>query len=353
MNSSNVSADPERGERHDARRRAVRWMALSLALLPAGLASAASPAPSVDEAYADYRKGRFAESQVEYSELAKQRPEDARLRFNAGAAAYRQNDLTNAARWFESVVSAPDLRLQQQAYYNLGNTRYRLGEALQDPQGRQRLWQDALTNFSAASKLDVADTNAAGNLAFIRQKLVELQQQMPPPQQQQQPSDQQKDKDKNQDQKQDPQQNQQSKDQSSSKDGESQDKSEGKQDSSKDQTGDGSDSDSSGSDPSKDKSKDQQGAESKDRTGESQQGQGTDGESKEGRDGKSAGSTPEGAAEAQEGDPLAAGEKAGEMTQAQAVQVLENQKGDEKALMLRSYGGGREAERAARVRKPW
>ncbi len=161
-----------------------------------GLAAADDVAgpPTPEEALQAYRKGRFTESEGQYAELAKERPNDPRLRFNAGTAAYRQNDLTNAARWFESVVAAPDLRLQQQAYYNLGNTRYRLGEGVQNPQDRQRLWQEAITNFTAASKLDAADTNAAGNLAFLRRKLEELQQQMPPPSQQSQ--DNQKDQNK-------------------------------------------------------------------------------------------------------------------------------------------------------------
>ncbi|MEN9733900.1 MAG: hypothetical protein RLZ45_1895, partial [Verrucomicrobiota bacterium] len=44
----------------------------------------------------------------------------------------------------------------------------------------------------------------------------------------------------------------------------------------------------------------------------------------------------------------------GAMSASQAVQMLESQKGEEKALLLRAYGSGKEAaERAARIRKPW
>jgi Ca-activated chloride channel family protein len=341
-----------------ARRQAVSWraaltllgVALCLGLLNRASANPA-PAPTPDDALNAYRKGRFRDSQDEYSTLAKEKPDDARLRFNAGAAAYRQNDLTNAANWFESVLAAPDLELQQKAYYNLGNTRFRLGEALPDPQGRQRLWQEALTNFTAATKLNTADTNAAANYAFVRQKLEELQKQMPPPQQQQQQQKDQKDqKDKK---------DQNNKDQSQQQSG----------DNSKSQQNK-NDQDNSPSSANKQQSKDsQQGQQEKDgqdsKSGESPQSGAKDDQSgQEGSQppgtnpsdaaqqaGNSSGSKPDG----QNGAAVEAGEgKPGEMSPAQAVQLLENQKGDEKALLLRAYGNGKEAaERAARVKKPW
>jgi hypothetical protein len=124
--------------------------------------------PTPEEALQAYRKGRFVESEGQYAELAKERPNDPRLRFNAGTAAYRQNDLTNAARWFESVVAAPDLRLQQQAYYNLGNTRYRLGEGVENPQDRQRLISQVSSTKTVArtATQHTAAVHIAPRLAF-------------------------------------------------------------------------------------------------------------------------------------------------------------------------------------------
>ncbi|MBN8249142.1 MAG: tetratricopeptide repeat protein [Verrucomicrobia bacterium] len=318
----------------------------------AGLLAAPAPAPgganpltaspSPEEAMRNYRQGRFEQSEDQYSALARERPEDARLRFNAGAAAYRRNDLTNAARWFESVVSAPDLELQQQAYYNLGNTRYRLGEGATEPQGKQRLWQEALTNFTAASKLDAADAQAAGNLAFIRQKLQELQEQTPPPPQQQQKSD--------------------NKDQNSEKDtSKPQDSDQGKsqqednpsasdqQKSSEQSSGESQDADSKPKDDPGESKGEEAG---KDGTGKPEENQpaGDGGAESKGRQGGGEESSGDGAG----GEAASAGDPAPrEMTRAQAIQVLEGQKGDEKALMLRSHGGNKQSERAARVRKPW
>lgn len=313
------------------------WKELVGALALLGF-SAQAEQVSPSTAWDAYRRGSYRQSQSQYSELAKKSPDDPRLRFNAGAAAFRQNDLTNAANWFESALSAPDLRLQQQAYYNLGNTRYRLGESLQDPQARKQLWSEALTNFVSAMKLDQTDTNAAANYAYVRQQLQQLEQQQPPPQQQQKQNQQknqdQKDQDNEQQDPQDQQQKNQQNQDSSEKQQDNSDSQDQKQSGKPDQEKDnsGAEPQSSGDQSESDAKKESEAKSSK--PGESGKGQ-------EGQEGQAQG------AEAGEGE-------AGQMSAAQAVQMLESRKGDEKALLLRSTGSGKEAaERAARIRKPW
>ncbi len=302
----------------------------SLVLVPAAFAEI-SPTTALEA----YRRGNYRGSQAQYAELAKEDPQDARLRFNAGAAAYRQNDLTNATAWFESVLGAPDLRLQQQAYYNLGNTQFRLGEALPEPQVRRQLWGQALTNFGSALKLDGADTNAAANYALVRQKLQELEEQTPPPQQQQQQQDQ-PDNSPDQDPQSDSSQQQQQQQQSDNSDSSQQD--------SQDPSGrpPSEPKDSSGDQPEPPSDKQEQQGDSSDSAGQNPQDGEKPGAAAEGRQGE--GQEAAGAGE----------QRDGEMSAAQAVQMLESQKGEEKALLLRAYGSGKEAaERAARIRKPW
>ncbi|MBN9691065.1 MAG: tetratricopeptide repeat protein [Verrucomicrobia bacterium] len=316
------------------------WMELVGALALLGF-SAQAEQVSPSTAWDAYRRGNYQQSQSQYSELAKKSPTDPRLRFNAGAAAFRQNDLTNAANWFESVLAAPDLQLQQQAYYNLGNTRYRLGESLQDPQVRKQLWSEALTNFVSAMKLDQSDTNAAANYAYVRQQLQQLEQQQPPPQQQQQ--QQKQNQQKNEDQKDQDNDQQDSQDQQQ-KDQQKQDPSQKQQDNSgsQDQKQSGQpdqEKENSGADPQSGDEKSKSESEKESEAKSSQPGE--SGEGKEGQEGQTQG------AEAGEGE-------AGQMSAAQAIQMLESRKGDEKALLLRSTGSGKEAaERAARIRKPW
>lgn len=297
-------------------------------------------ASSPDSALDAYRRGNYRSAEAQYSQLAKQKAEDARLRFNAGAAAYKNNDLTNAATWFESASGAPDLELQQQAYYNLGNTRFRLGASAQDPQARMKEWEQSLQHYGSALKLNQADTNAASNLAFVQQALEQLKQQMP--QQPQSGQDDKQKKDKQDDQK-DPSDQPQSKDQQQSED-------------KKGQTPEQENKDPQSQDSKDDPSKDAQKSDSKDPGKEAQEkpaepdhDKGT--EQKEagkeagpGKDNQGAGN--ESFAE-QQGKP-------GEMTPVQAERLLDQQKGEEKALIFKSAAAGKEpGQRQRKKLKQW
>ena len=302
--------------------------------------AAGARAASADSALDAYEKGDFARARAGFEKLAKERPDDPRYRFNAGDAAYRMRDFTNAAAHFESALASPDLKLQQGAYYNLGNARYLIGEQAKDPQSKLQAWQQSLTNFSSALGLDPKDTNAASNLAYMRQRVEELMKQMPPPQQQQQKGDKDKDKDK----KDDPGKDQQSQDpQSGDKQKDPQDKQKDAQsnkgDQDKDQAGkkgeqEDKKSEQAKSDPKKD-GKPEQGQKDKQQA-QKQAGKET---GKEGEDG-----------EAQEAAEEAA--KPGEMSPAQAARLLDNQKAEEKALVFQS-GNGKESPERQRRRKTW
>ena len=58
---------------------------------------------------------------------------DLRLVFNAGDAAYRATNFDLAQNLFQQVTLSPDLKLQQQAFYNLGNMQYQKGEQKFEP----------------------------------------------------------------------------------------------------------------------------------------------------------------------------------------------------------------------------
>jgi Ca-activated chloride channel family protein len=307
-----------------------------------------SQAASPDTALDAYQKGSFRSSQAQYSQLAKEKPEDARLRFNAGAAAYKNNDLTNAANWFESVVGAPDLNLQQQAYYNLGNTRYKLGEASPDPQARMQEWQQSLQHLGSALKLNAADTNAANNLAFVQRRLEELKKQMPPPQQKQQGKD---DKDEKKDESEDQQQQQaqndsqqQDKSDQQQKDQQNGDQQQQAKSDSQKQEGDeqskGEQSEQQQQAQAEQEQKAAEEAEKKAQQAQAQQSGEEQGQNKEGTGNESFAE--------QQGKP-------GEMSVVQAERMLDQQKGNEKAMVFRAAGGsGKEAaQRSQRNRKQW
>ncbi len=312
---------------------------------------ASGQAPSPQSALDAYRRGDFQRSEAQYSELARKSPEDPRLRFNTGAAAYRRNDLTNAASWFEGVTAAPDLKLQQQAYYNLGNTRYRLGESATDPAARKSHWSHALTNYMSAIKLDGADTNASINYSFVRQQLEQLERQQPPPQ-----SSQSKDnKDKKQ-QKQEQQDSEASQDQKDQGKQEQQQDNSGSQQQQQQQQGSQSSQQPDNGSNQNSEAQEKEGADPEDSKGQAEAQKPDKDPSKQGA--QPQGPKPGDGTEGQTGQAVEAGEAQegdeGTMSASQAVQMLESQKGEEKALLLRSYGSGKEAaERAARIRKPW
>jgi Ca-activated chloride channel family protein len=186
-----------------ARRTAAAILLLLLVPAPAG---ASGPG-----AFKDYQSGDYQAAYEEYDRLAGEKTNDYRLHYNAGTSAYKAKDLDAAEKHLGAALNSPeiisDLQAQEHAYYNLGNTLYRLGEPATDPQKRQERWEQSIANYSRAlslaQQLHTNDLDAKNNLDFVKKKLEELKQQ----QQQQQKN--QKNDDKNQDQKNQDQKNQQ------------------------------------------------------------------------------------------------------------------------------------------------
>ena len=75
------------------------------------------------------QRSKFREAQTAYEAAAEHHPGDLRLRYNAGVAAYRAGEVAAAQRHFEAALASSDLRLQQQAWYNLGTSRFQQAEA--------------------------------------------------------------------------------------------------------------------------------------------------------------------------------------------------------------------------------
>ena len=144
----------------------------------------------------EYKSGKYQPAFKEYEQSAARRTaDDPRLHFNAGAAAYRDGQFDEAARHFNQALNAPDLKLQEQAYYNLGNTLYRVGPA----QGRirpknRRTGKSRSSELHSSLKLNPQDADAKSNYPYVKQRLEELKKQQ---QQKQNQSDQNKDQKKN------------------------------------------------------------------------------------------------------------------------------------------------------------
>ena len=150
----------------------MRTLLLSLLCLAPSLALASSAA-----ALRDYKAHKYEQALKDYQQLLDRQGDDPRLHFNAGAAAYRNQQLEEAAKQFDEALKSNDLKLQQQAYYNRGNARYYLGEQNPDPAKRKETWNKALQDFESSVKLAPEDRDAKFNHAFVKQRLEELEQQ--------------------------------------------------------------------------------------------------------------------------------------------------------------------------------
>jgi len=145
---------------------------LSLTLGSLALPAAAPASPST--ALKRYEKGRYESALLEYKRLLLEKPDDPRLHFNAGTAAFQVHDYEEAGKQLNAALAAQDLQLQERAYYNLGNTEYRLGATAPSLEKKQTHWEQAISSYESALKLNAQDEDAKFNLKLVKQKLEEL-----------------------------------------------------------------------------------------------------------------------------------------------------------------------------------
>jgi len=142
------------------------------------------------------------------------------LEYNAGTAAYRAGQYPQAAQSFQQSIShAPSsdlkrLAVQEDAYYNLGNTLYRAGQKTEQsaPQETLQKWNDAVKAYDTALQLRADDADSKFNRDLVKRKIEALKQQQD--QNKQQNKDQGQNQQQNKNQRQSQNQSQQSQNQS-------------------------------------------------------------------------------------------------------------------------------------------
>jgi Ca-activated chloride channel family protein len=161
---------------------------LFLALLGAsGFATAR--AASSDVAERDYKAGHYADAEQKYGEALDHQPDRPDLQYDRGDAAYRAGEYNEAEEAFRKALETPNLNLQENSYYNLGNTQFKHGEAMEkvDNSRARQLWEQALGSYTSALKLkDAADTRH--NYDVVKRKLEDLKRRQQQQQSQNNPS---------------------------------------------------------------------------------------------------------------------------------------------------------------------
>lgn len=150
---------------------------IALGLLFFGMFGPAHAA-STAKAEKEYKSGKYDDALQNYRQAAESQPDRNDLQYNRGDAAYKSREFTEAEESFRKSLETPDLGLQENAYYNLGNSQFRHGEQMQKADQKRTidLWEHALQSYESALKLNqAADTQH--NYDVVKKKLEELKQQ--------------------------------------------------------------------------------------------------------------------------------------------------------------------------------
>jgi Ca-activated chloride channel family protein len=156
---------------------------LLLFQLPGLATASASPSSALRE----YKDGQYDKALQDYQQLLEKKKDDPRLHFNAGTAAYKNQQFDEAIKQFNEALTAQDLNLQSLAYYNRGNSLFWMGQQNPDPGKKTEAWEKSLKDFESSAKLNPDDKDAKFNHEFVKKMLEELKKQ----QQQQQKNQQQ------------------------------------------------------------------------------------------------------------------------------------------------------------------
>lgn len=145
-----------------------------------GLVAFTSESANATNGQESFDTGDYLKAAEYYSRLLEKYPGDAKLHYNYGSCAFKNNLYDDAVNSFTKALKSEDIGLQQKAYFNKGNSHYQKGaEMLQaDPQGTADEWTQALESLSSAMVLNPEDSNAAHNHDVIKKRLEELQKQL-------------------------------------------------------------------------------------------------------------------------------------------------------------------------------
>src|SRR5882762_2656919 len=141
-------------------------------------------APGID-AYRDGKfEDAYSQFQQTLKSHPDSRAEE-KLQFDSGTAAYKLKDYNKALESFSQALLTRDTGLQGKGHYNLGNTLYQRGEAEKTDEKKLSDWTNALDHYQQTLKLDPNDKDAKDNYDYVKKKIEELKnkksQQQPSP----------------------------------------------------------------------------------------------------------------------------------------------------------------------------
>lgn len=165
--------------------------------------------------YDAYLAGDYQKAMQDFENRLKASPDSPKLQYDAGTASYKLGDYGKAVEHFTKALLAEDKKLREDASYNLGNALVRRGEAARNKEEKKADWKNAIQHYTEALTIQPKNKRAEENREIVKKMLEELEKEEQKQDQQQQQDQQQNQDQQNQDQQQNQQQqpqNQQNKD---------------------------------------------------------------------------------------------------------------------------------------------
>src|SRR5213593_1301648 len=175
---------PVQDATHSAAGGPISTAGATAALLMLLSSFAFAAAPGIDA----YRQGKFEDAYSQFQQTLKSHPETSaedKLQFDSGTAAYKLKDYSKALESFSQALLTRDTGLQSKGHYNLGNTLYQRGESEKSDDKKLSDWTNALEHYEQTLKLDPQNKEAKDNYDYVKKKIEELKnkksQQQPSP----------------------------------------------------------------------------------------------------------------------------------------------------------------------------
>ncbi len=146
--------------------RTLRTALLAAAFLLPCEVRAESVASKVRQGNQRYEQKMYDQALQHYSEALAPDPARNEIRYNLGNTLYRQGKFAEAATELRKAAGAPSAALQAKSLFNLGNALYRAND-----------FQGALSQYTAALKVNPGDADTKHNLELALKKLEEQKQQ--------------------------------------------------------------------------------------------------------------------------------------------------------------------------------
>ncbi len=128
---------------------------------------------SVKEANKLYQQGKLDEALQKYNDASVAMPDSDIVNFDMGAALYKKEDYQKAIDAFTKALVSDNKKIEADALYNLGNSKYKLGKLKEntDLSATVGLLRESLDYYKRAVELDQKNKDARFNHEFVEKEL--------------------------------------------------------------------------------------------------------------------------------------------------------------------------------------